>query len=134
MKHDATSSDMHAPTVFTLRTGIAEGRMVYIGVGGDINGVVNPTLLVHEGETVQINLINGEGAEHDVVIDQMGRALEPGRRQGRQQRGDIYRIKNRGLPLLLFGAGPSRSRDAGTNSSCAGRTLGRRGDGCGCQP
>jgi nitrite reductase (NO-forming) len=63
---------MHAPTVFTLRTGIAEGRMVYIGVGGDINGAVNPTLVVHEGETVQINLINGEGAEHDIVIDQYG--------------------------------------------------------------
>ena len=25
---------------------------------------------VHEGETVQINLINGEGAEHDIVLDQ----------------------------------------------------------------
>jgi nitrite reductase (NO-forming) len=62
--------DMHAPTVFTLRTGIAEGRMVYLGVGGDINGTVNPMLKVHEGETVQINLINGEGAEHDIVIDQ----------------------------------------------------------------
>ena len=61
--------DMHAPT-FTLRTGIAEGRMVYIGVGGDIDGAVNPTLVVHEGETVQINLINGEGAEHDIVVDQ----------------------------------------------------------------
>jgi hypothetical protein len=45
MKHDAMSSDMHAPTVFTLRTGIAEGRMVYIGVGGDINGAVNPTIV-----------------------------------------------------------------------------------------
>lgn len=61
---------MHAPAVFTLRSGIAQGRMVYIGVGGDINGQINPTLMVHEGETVQINLINGEGAEHDVVIDQ----------------------------------------------------------------
>ncbi|WP_245451068.1 copper-containing nitrite reductase [Borborobacter arsenicus] len=60
----------HAPTVFTLRTGIATGRMVYIGVGGDIDGQINPTLMVHEGELVQINLINGEGAEHDVVIDQ----------------------------------------------------------------
>ena len=60
----------HAPLVFTLRTGIATGRMVYIGVGGDIDGQVNPTLMVHEGELVQINLINGEGAEHDVVIDQ----------------------------------------------------------------
>ena len=60
----------HTPTIFTLRTGIAGGRMVYIGVGGDIDGKVNPTLMVHEGELVQINLINGEGAEHVVVIDQ----------------------------------------------------------------
>jgi nitrite reductase (NO-forming) len=62
--------DMHAPTSFTLRSGIAEGRMVYIGVGGDIEGKVNPLLMVHEGETVQINLINGEGAEHDIVVEQ----------------------------------------------------------------
>jgi len=60
----------HNATIFTLRTGIATGRMVYIGVGGDIDGQINPTLMVHEGELVQINLINGEGAEHDVVIDQ----------------------------------------------------------------
>jgi nitrite reductase (NO-forming) len=54
---------------FTLRTGIAQGRMVFIGSGGDIDGQVNPTLMVHEGETVQITLINGEGAEHDIVLD-----------------------------------------------------------------
>ena len=59
----------HAPTVFTLRSGVAQGRMVFIGVGGDIDGKINPTLMVHDGETVQINLVNGEGAEHDVVID-----------------------------------------------------------------
>src|SRR5947209_3349213 len=64
--------DPHSPRIFTLRSGIAEGRMVYLGVGGDINGKVNPQLIVHEGELVQINLINGEGAEHDVVIDQYG--------------------------------------------------------------
>jgi nitrite reductase (NO-forming) len=62
--------DMHTPTIFTLRSGIAQGRMVYLGVGGEIDGKVNPMLVVHEGETVQINLINGEGAEHDIVIDQ----------------------------------------------------------------
>ncbi len=60
----------HAPLVFTLRTGIAGGRMVYIGVGGTIDGQTNPTLTVYEGELVQINLINGEGAEHDIFIDQ----------------------------------------------------------------
>ena len=72
MKQGAMTSDMHAPTVFTLRSGVSEGRLVYFGVGGDINGEVNPSLLVHEGETVQINLINGEGAEHDIVVDQYG--------------------------------------------------------------
>src|SRR5215471_11181613 len=51
--------DMHTPTIFTLRSGIAQGRMVYLGVGDEIDGKVNPMLVVHEGETVQINLING---------------------------------------------------------------------------
>lgn len=68
----AMPSDAHAPTAFTLRSGVADGRMVYLGVGGDIDGKVNPTLAVHEGEKVQINLINGEGAEHDIVVDQYG--------------------------------------------------------------
>ena len=63
---------MHAQAVFTLRTGVAEGRLVFLGSGGEINGQVNPMLKVHEGETVQINLVNGEGAEHDIVIDQYG--------------------------------------------------------------
>ena len=60
-------TDMHAPVTFTLRSGVAEGRMVYIGAGGDIEGKVNPTLTVHEGETVQVTLINGEGAEMEKV-------------------------------------------------------------------
>lgn len=63
------SISYHAPLTFTLRTGIAGGRMVYIGVGGTIDGQTNPTLTVYEGELVQINLINGEGAEHDVLVD-----------------------------------------------------------------
>src|SRR5438132_14023736 len=39
--------DMHTPTIFTLRSGIAQGRMVYLGVGGEIDGKVNPMLVVH---------------------------------------------------------------------------------------
>ena len=61
---------MHAQAVFTLRTGFAEGRLAF-RASGDINGQVNPILKVHEGETVQINLVNGEGAQHDIVIDQL---------------------------------------------------------------
>ena len=63
------NSPAYAATVrYTLRTGIADGRMVFIGFGGDIDGVVNPTLAAQEGDTVQITLINGEGAEHDIVF------------------------------------------------------------------
>jgi nitrite reductase (NO-forming) len=53
---------------YTLRSGIAEGRIVYIGVGGSIDGKVNPVLTAAQGQVVQLTLINGEGAEHDIVF------------------------------------------------------------------
>jgi nitrite reductase (NO-forming) len=53
---------------YTLRSGIAEGRMVYIGEGGAIDGKVNPVLTAAEGQVVQVTLINGEGAAHDIVF------------------------------------------------------------------
>ncbi len=53
---------------YTLRSGIAAGRMVFLGVGGAIDGQINPALTVAEGQIVQVTLINGEGAEHDVVF------------------------------------------------------------------
>jgi nitrite reductase (NO-forming) len=59
---------------YTLRTGIAEGRMVFIGVGGSIDGQVNPVMSAAEGQVVQVTLINGEGAEHDIVFDNQGPA------------------------------------------------------------
>ncbi len=58
--------------VYTLRSGIAEGRLVFLGVGGAIDGKVDPELVFHEGEWGQINLVNGEGAEHDIVIEFFG--------------------------------------------------------------
>ena len=66
---DMTSMAHAMPNaIFTLRTGIAQGKMVYIGKGGAIDGKVNPVLAVHEGDVVQITIINGEGAEHDIVV------------------------------------------------------------------
>ncbi|MBN9602272.1 MAG: nitrite reductase, copper-containing [Afipia felis] len=53
---------------YTLRSGIADGRMVFLGVGGTIDGKVNPILTAVEGQVVQVTLINGEGAEHDIVF------------------------------------------------------------------
>src|SRR5450432_1580626 len=62
---------------FTLRTGIAQGKMVYIGKGGAIEGQINPTLTVHEGDTVQITLVNGEGAEHDINLPDLRLSYQP---------------------------------------------------------
>jgi len=66
---DSTSAEYWPDVTFTLRTAVAEGKLVYIGQGGTIDGKVNLTLRVELGDMVQINLINGDGALHDVVAD-----------------------------------------------------------------
>lgn len=57
---------------FTLRTDIADGKLVFIGETGAIKGKVNPVLPVAEGAVVQINLINGDGATHDISVPDFG--------------------------------------------------------------
>src|SRR5690606_41290088 len=54
--------------VFTLPTAIAEGKPVYISEAGPTKGQVNPDLRVEENAVVQINLVNGDGAQHDFAI------------------------------------------------------------------
>jgi nitrite reductase (NO-forming) len=57
------------PTVtFVLQTGIAEGQLAFIGKGGTIDGKSNPDLGVKFGDVVQVILINGEGAEHNIAF------------------------------------------------------------------
>ena len=41
----------------------------YRGVGGDIDGVRNPTLWARRGDRVRINLVNGELMVHDLVVE-----------------------------------------------------------------
>src|SRR5690554_2080135 len=57
---------------FTLETGIANGKMVFVGRAGTIRGEINPTLHVPENSVVQINLINGDGAVHDIAVPEFG--------------------------------------------------------------
>jgi nitrite reductase (NO-forming) len=73
----------YTPTVrFRLRTELAEGKMAFVGVGGDIEGVVNPTLQVAEDAVVQIGLVNGDGVEHDVVFPDFKAATDKVNRKG----------------------------------------------------
>ncbi|HET8748894.1 MAG TPA: copper-containing nitrite reductase [Ramlibacter sp.] len=50
-----------------LKTGMAEGKMVYL----DAQGKVNPVLRANVGDTVEITISSGEGAEHDIVIPEL---------------------------------------------------------------
>lgn len=44
----------------------------YVGVGGAIDGVVNPELTANMGDVVHITLINADGLPHDFRIDELG--------------------------------------------------------------
>jgi nitrite reductase (NO-forming) len=55
-------------TSFVLRTDIGEGKLIFAGQGGKIDGQANPDLKVKLGDVIQITLINGDGAEHDLAL------------------------------------------------------------------
>jgi len=57
-----------AQVEYTLSTGMADGKMVYTGVGGEIEGRLNPDLSARNGDTVRIVVINGDGIPHDLAI------------------------------------------------------------------
>ena len=67
---------------YTLRTGVDEERMVYYGVGGEIDGVMNPTLAADIGQIVQITLINGQPVEHDLTLEELGVATSSVYKEG----------------------------------------------------
>lgn len=67
-RQDADEQALGTAQVFTLRTAIAGNRMVFLGVGGAIDGQANPDLLVTAGEQVRIVLQNGDGMMHDLAI------------------------------------------------------------------
>ena len=58
----------HPDVSFTLKTNIGPKGMTFLGVGNGIDGVDNPDLHVAPGGVVQITLINGDGAEHNIAV------------------------------------------------------------------
>ncbi len=53
---------------YGLETAMVDGQMAFIGVGGGIDGVKNPTLSANVGDTVKITLTAGDGVEHDIAF------------------------------------------------------------------
>ena len=53
---------------YTLTTGMEGGRMVFVGVGGEIDGRVNPDLTVHRGGTIRVTRRIGEGRAKEMMF------------------------------------------------------------------
>jgi nitrite reductase (NO-forming) len=68
-------SQAAAPAVveYTLRTVLGQTPpMAFQGVGGSIDGQMNPLLTANVGDTVRITVINGDPVLHDLVINEFG--------------------------------------------------------------
>jgi nitrite reductase (NO-forming) len=63
-----TGTEMKPTVTFTLTTGLGDRGLAFIGSEGHIDGISNPRLNVDVGDVVQIIVVNGDGAEHDIVI------------------------------------------------------------------
>ncbi|MES1951130.1 nitrite reductase [Salinisphaera sp. S4-8] len=61
----------------TLKTGIGKEGMYFQGVGGKIDGRINPDITVPQGAVVQLTLINGDGAMHDIAIPELSAKSDP---------------------------------------------------------
>lgn len=62
----------HPDVRITLKTNIGPKGMTFLGVGNGIDGVDNPDLQVPLNAVVQITLIDGDGAEHNIAVPDFG--------------------------------------------------------------
>lgn len=53
---------------FTLQTIAEQGKLLFQGVGGEIDGMINPDLQVPVGANVEITLINADGMPHNIFL------------------------------------------------------------------
>jgi nitrite reductase (NO-forming) len=65
------SGEITAVVEFDLQTRIIDGHMVFVGVGGEIDGVVNPNLDVQAGRNVRLRITNRDGIPHDLSISDL---------------------------------------------------------------
>jgi nitrite reductase (NO-forming) len=66
--HAAATQRQQAVRAIKLSTGLVDGKMVYL----DAQGKPNPVLRADVGDTVELIMQSGEGAEHDLVIPELG--------------------------------------------------------------
>ena len=114
---------------YTLRSGIAEGRMVYLGVGGTIDGQVNPLLVGRgrPGRSDHPHQRRRRGARHR--LSRAGCEIAPHHRARRKHQRRVPRHARRRLYVYLQRARPPARRHAGAirGDAAAAGPGGRRG-------
>lgn len=90
---------------YTLRTITGQTpAMAFIGVGGDIDGVINPNLAANVGDTVRITVINGDPILHDLKIDEF--AVFSGELTALEQSAVVEFVPNRPGDFIYYCAQP----------------------------
>ena len=97
----------HPDVRITLKTNIGAKGMTFLGVGNGIDGVDNPTLQVPLGAVVQITLIDGDGAEHNIAVPDFNANSDHVLAKDASAVIVFRADKSRDVPLLLRVAGPS---------------------------
>jgi nitrite reductase (NO-forming) len=69
--------------------------MVFVGIGGEIDGVINPDLLVRPGDRIQVKLINDDGMPHDFAIPDLNAQTTTVTAKG-QSTGVVFESKDTG--------------------------------------
>lgn len=64
----SASTGTSKTVAYSLMTAMADGQMEFVGMGGGIDGVKNPTLSANVGDTVQITITAGDSVEHDIAF------------------------------------------------------------------
>jgi nitrite reductase (NO-forming) len=69
---NASSARTGATVEYTLKMVLGQSTppMGFLGVGGAIDGQMNPELTANVGDTVKITVINGDAIQHDLTIDE----------------------------------------------------------------
>ncbi|MFN3309691.1 MAG: c-type cytochrome, partial [Anaerolineales bacterium] len=63
-----TAQEERVNKEFILTTVLHEGKPAFLGVGGEINGEINPRLTARPNDRVRIVLINGTTGKHQIVL------------------------------------------------------------------
>src|SRR5262245_1361262 len=96
-QHRVASQASNPKPTFDREYLLESSTLGYRGIGGEIDGVRNPTLWARTGEHVRITIVNGELMVHDIALEKLNvrskQILDPGARASivvEAKENDIY--------------------------------------------